>query len=56
VGLFFGFLVGAVVGVALLVILKGDRKMKVPFGPFMAVGMIVTIFIGQNYVDIVLAR
>ena len=56
VGLFFGFLAGAVIGIALMIILKGDRKMKVPFGPFMAMGMIVTIFIGQDYVDLVLAR
>ncbi|CAN5518899.1 A24 family peptidase [soil metagenome] len=56
VGLFFGFLTGAVIGVVLLIVLKGDRKMKVPFGPFMALGTVVTIFIGQDYVDIVLAR
>ena len=56
VGLFFGFLAGALVGVAFLIARSGDRKMKVPFGPFMAAGMIVTIFIGQNYVDVVLAR
>jgi leader peptidase (prepilin peptidase) / N-methyltransferase len=56
VGLFFGFVSGAVVGVVLLIALKGDRKMKVPFGPFMALGTIIAIFIGQNYVDVVLAR
>jgi leader peptidase (prepilin peptidase) / N-methyltransferase len=56
VGLFFGFLTGAVVGVAMMIVTGGDRKMKVPFGPFMALGTVVAIFIGQDYIDLVLAR
>lgn len=56
VGLFFGFVTGAVIGVALIIAMKGDRKMKVPFGPFMALGTVLAIFIGQDYIDIVLAR
>jgi leader peptidase (prepilin peptidase) / N-methyltransferase len=56
VGLFFGFLAGAVVGVAVMVAVKGDRKMKVPFGPFMALGTVVAIFVGQDYIDLILAR
>lgn len=56
VGLFFGFFVGAVVGIIVLIVVGGDRKMKVPFGPFMALGTVVAIFFGQNYVDFVLGR
>ncbi|MBI4884412.1 MAG: prepilin peptidase [Actinobacteria bacterium] len=56
VGLFFGFLAGAVVGVAVMVIVGGDRKMKVPFGPFMALGTVVAVFYGQDYIDLILAR
>jgi leader peptidase (prepilin peptidase)/N-methyltransferase len=56
VGLFFGFFAGAVVGAAILVIVGGDRKMKVPFGPFLALGTVLAIFFGQNYVDFVLGR
>lgn len=56
VGLFFGFLAGAFVGVAVMVAVRGDRKMKVPFGPFLALGTVVAIFIGQDYIDLILAR
>ncbi|MGB8861880.1 MAG: A24 family peptidase, partial [Ilumatobacteraceae bacterium] len=36
VGLFFGFATGAVVGIAVLIAKRGDRKTAVPFGPFLA--------------------
>ncbi len=56
VGLFFGFLAGAVVGVVVLVAHHGDRKTSIPFGPFLAVGTVVALFVGQRYIDIVLVR
>ena len=56
VGLFFGFLTGAVIGLVAMAVVGGDRKMKVPFGPFMALGTVLAIFFGQNYVDLVLGR
>jgi len=56
VGLFFGFLIGAFVGVAVLVSTHGDRKTAIPFGPFLALGTVLAIFIGQHYIDIILAR
>lgn len=56
VGLFFGFFTGAVVGIALMVLQRADRKTAVPFGPFMALGCIVAIFVGQDWIDLILAR
>jgi leader peptidase (prepilin peptidase)/N-methyltransferase len=56
VGLFFGFLIGAFVGVAVLVSTHGDRKTAIPFGPFLALGTVVAIFIGQRYIDFILGR
>ena len=56
VGLFFGFLIGAFVGVAILVSTHGDRKTAIPFGPFLALGTVLAIFIGQHYIDLILAR
>jgi leader peptidase (prepilin peptidase)/N-methyltransferase len=56
VGLFFGFLIGAFVGVAVLVSTHGDRKTAIPFGPFLALGTVLAIFIGQHYIDIILGR
>lgn len=38
VGFFFGFLFGALWGVALMIVGKAGRKSSLPFGPFMIVG------------------
>jgi leader peptidase (prepilin peptidase)/N-methyltransferase len=55
-GLFFGFIAGAVVGVAMLAGNKAGRRTAIPFGPFLALGTVVAIFYGQQFVDVVLAR
>jgi leader peptidase (prepilin peptidase) / N-methyltransferase len=55
-GLFFGFIFGAVVGVAMMAGNKAGRRTAVPFGPFLALGTVVAIFYGQHFVDLVLAR
>jgi leader peptidase (prepilin peptidase)/N-methyltransferase len=46
VGAFGGFLLGAVVGGIVIAGHKGDRKTKVPFGPFMIVATLVAVFVG----------
>lgn len=56
VGLFFGFLLGAVVGVLIMATRRGDRRTAVPFGPFLAAGTVVAVFLGQGFVDVVLQR
>jgi leader peptidase (prepilin peptidase)/N-methyltransferase len=56
VGLFTGFLAGAVVGVALMAGGRAGRKTAVPFGPFLALGTIVAVFIGQRCVDLFFRR
>lgn len=56
VGLFFGFLSGAVVGVAMMAIGRAGRKTAVPFGPFLALGTIVAILFGQQCIDAFLRR
>lgn len=56
VGLFFGFVIGAVVGVVLMVAKKVGRRTSVPFGPFLAVGTVVAVFVGQDYVDFLMGR
>jgi leader peptidase (prepilin peptidase)/N-methyltransferase len=56
IGLFFGFLLGAVVSLALLVARRVGRKTALPFGPFLAVGTVVAVFWGQDYVDVLLGR
>lgn len=50
-GLFLGFLLGGVFGVALMLRGKGGRKTAVPFGPFMLLGVLVAVLVGQELVD-----
>ncbi|MEV8514981.1 prepilin peptidase [Dactylosporangium sp. NPDC051484] len=58
IGAFAGFLLGAVVGVGIIVARKGDRKTAIPFGPFMIAGFLVALFaaapIAQFYVDVMM--
>ncbi len=56
VGLFFGFLSGAIVGVAMIAGGRAGRKTAVPFGPFLALGTIVAIFVGQQCIDLFMRR
>ena len=56
VGLFLGFLAGAVVGLALMAVGRGGRKTAVPFGPFLALGTVVAVWTGQPMIDALLHR
>lgn len=51
VGGFAAFLLGAVVGIVVMVAGHGGRKTKLPFGPFMMVGAFLALFFGQPLVD-----
>jgi leader peptidase (prepilin peptidase)/N-methyltransferase len=44
VGAFAGFLLGGVVGVALLVTRRAGRKTAIPFGPYMLAGAMLALF------------
>lgn len=46
VATFGAFLLGAVVGVALIVTNRGGRKTAIPFGPFMITFALITLFAG----------
>ena len=50
-GLFLGFLSGAVVGLIVIAVGRGDRKTAVPFGPFLALGTIAAVWAGQPMID-----
>jgi leader peptidase (prepilin peptidase) / N-methyltransferase len=50
-GLFLGFLYGAVIGVALIALRLRSRKDHVPFGPFLAAGTMTAILVGQALLD-----
>lgn len=50
-GLFLGFVYGAVIGVLLIVTHLRTRKDHVPFGPFLAAGAMTAVLIGDVIVD-----
>lgn len=51
VGLFFAFVLGAVVGVFLLAIKAKKMKSELAFGPFLIIGFYIALFFGQNIVQ-----
>ncbi len=51
VGLFLGFLAGALGGAAVLLTTGRGRGTKIPFGPFLALGALVAVVAGQPLID-----
>jgi leader peptidase (prepilin peptidase)/N-methyltransferase len=47
VGAFLSFLMGGVVGVAMITTPTATRKSMVPFGPFMIAGALLAVFLGH---------
>ncbi len=45
---FIGSLLGSIIGVSLMVFKGKSRKTKIPFGPFLAAGTVITLFYGQE--------
>jgi len=48
VGAFAGFLLGGVFGIGVIMLGRGGRKSKVPFGPFMLAGALLGILVGTD--------
>lgn len=51
IGLFFAFLFGSIVGVVGMAVGRAGRKTAVPFGPFLAAGTVVAVFVGRAVID-----
>jgi leader peptidase (prepilin peptidase) / N-methyltransferase len=51
IGAFAGFLLGAVIGVALIAAGRAGRKTAVPFGPFMVAGALLAVFVADPIAD-----
>lgn len=51
VGAFLGFLLGALVGIAVMALGRGTRKTALPFGPFMIAGALIAIFAAVPLAD-----
>lgn len=48
VGLFAAFLFGSLAGVFMMVVMKRSRKTKIPFGPYLALGSMLALFLGEQ--------
>ena len=51
VALFFAFLIGAIIGLGLIIAGKKTLKSKVPFGPFLVTGTFVALFWGETIIS-----
>lgn len=49
VGLFIAYLIGAIIGIVLVLANKKKMQSQIAFGPFLVIGTIITMFIG-NYI------
>lgn len=49
-GIFLSFIIGAVVGLTLLVLGKKKLKQPIPFGPFLVIGTVLSLFWGEQLV------
>jgi leader peptidase (prepilin peptidase)/N-methyltransferase len=48
--IFVSSLVGTVVGTALMLTMRKDFKLRIPFGPFLAIGALTYIFWGNELI------
>lgn len=55
-GLFLGFLVGAIVGVGAMLFGSAGRKTAMPFGPFLALGAVLAVVFSEPILDVFLVR
>ncbi len=53
-GLFFGFILGTLGAIPAMIGGKATAKTQLPFGPFLALGAVIAVFVGQHFVDLVL--
>jgi len=45
--LFFSFLIGAIIGIGLILAKRKTMKSEVPFGPFLVIGTFIALFLGE---------
>jgi leader peptidase (prepilin peptidase)/N-methyltransferase len=55
-GLFLSFLLASVIGVGLIATGLRGRKDRIPFGPFLALGAVIALLVGEGLLDLYLGR
>lgn len=51
VGMFASFLLGGVIGIIAMRFSGQGRKTKIPFGPFLALGSVIAVFLGERIAE-----
>jgi leader peptidase (prepilin peptidase)/N-methyltransferase len=51
VALFFAYLIGAIIGIGLVLAKKKTLKSEVPFGPFLVTGTFIALFFGSQLIN-----
>jgi len=51
VALFFSFLIGAIIGMGLVISRQKTLKSEIPFGPFLVTGTFISLFWGQQLIS-----
>ena len=51
VGLFLAFVTSSVIGITLIATKVKSRKDRIPFGPFLALGAVLAVFVGRALLD-----
>jgi prepilin signal peptidase PulO-like enzyme (type II secretory pathway) len=51
VALFFSFLIGAIIGIGLILAKRKTMKSEVPFGPFLVIGTCIALFWGERIIQ-----
>ena len=52
-GMLASFCIGSIIGIAIATITKGGRKMKIPFGPFLAAGTVLAIWFAPQLSNLI---
>ena len=51
IALFMAFLIGAIIGIGLIIFKKKTLKSEVPFGPFLVTGTLIALFWGKEIIN-----
>src|SRR4030043_1294533 len=46
-----GSLIGSIIGISIMVLKGKDFKYAIPFGPFLSLGAVISLFYGQNIIN-----
>jgi len=49
--LFLAFLIGAIIGLGLIILKKKTIKSELPFGPFLILGIYLALFLGEKIIS-----